>query len=310
MDLFFVVLVTASMAAAFILLTGISPGETITALLAHQRQTSLEAELLNIRGLKKQNFIERQFSLAKTILEITERGNEYARYKRFSVLFAAIGAGVGAVLLNPFLAAVLLVAGLLGPMFAVQLSITSFQAESRETLYAAISTVTGSFDQLKDLPASVSANINHMGAPVQAVFQEFLRQCTIINPSVPRALTIVSGMIDSDNWREWCDTAQICIENPSKKEALREVVEKCNKQNQIHAELDMILRRPFRDMIKMACIVIGPVPFICFIFPDAVPVLFGTWQGKAALAVIAAAVLHGFYRAVHASRPLGKAVEV
>lgn len=59
----------------------------------------------------------------------------------------------------------------------------------------------------------------------------------------------------------------------------------------------------------MIAIVALPIPAMCLIFPATMQILFGTLQGKIAVAAVAEAVLHAAYRAVRAARPLelGKA---
>lgn len=46
------------------------------------------------------------------------------------------------------------------------------------------------------------------------------------------------------------------------------------------------------------------IPIVCFLFSDFAGILFHTIQGKCGLAVIAAAVLFGVYKAIHAARPV------
>lgn len=307
MVVFLTIYLAVSIAVGIGLIKGISVREIAAELFAHPQ--TFEEHLLELQGKQKQNFIQKQFALSKSILELTERSQEYGRYKRLSILFAVVGAGIGAVLLNPFLACVLAVAGLLGPLFIIQMTASSFQGESREELYSAISLITSSFERLDDFIAAVEENVSRIGAPVQDVLKELLRQYHVVDPSVHRAIGLMRDKIDQPIWRDWCDAAQDCIDDPGKKGTLRDVVIRCGQENRIRDELESMLRKPFWDMVKMTLIVVAPIPFVCFMFPDFTPILFLTWQGKAALAIVAGAILFGFYKAVHASRPLefGKA---
>ena len=274
-----------------------------------RRVPTFEDHLLAVRGVSRMNFLQTQFARTDEILRITGRKGRIGRYKRLSVLFAVVGAGVGAVLRNPLLAVVLALFGLLIPHFTVQMSLFRFQKESRDELFTALSLVTSSYARTGNLGWSVEENIAHIHPPVEAVFAEFLRQCRVVDPSVSRALTKVRRMIDQDIWREWCDAMQLCLVNPAQQKMLHGIVEKCGRQNRAQNELDSLLPRPLQQMFIVMAMALSNIPVLCFLFGNFKSILFETIQGKCALAVMAAAVLFSVYKAIHAARPVtyGKA---
>lgn len=301
------VFMAAAFCAGLFLWLGIRPARAVKRLLSRRRKPTFRESLLAVQGLRKQGFLSKQFARTDAVLRMTGRAEQAGKYMRLSVLLAVLGAGAGIVLLNPPLAAVLALSGLLGPQFAVQMSAFHYQRESREELYTALSIVSSSYERTGNLMWSVEENIGHIHPPVDAVFSEFLRQCRVVDPSVPRALSVVRGMMDNDIWREWCDDMLLCVSNPSERHILRGVVEKCGRQNSAQNELDALLPRPFQQMLIVMGISLVNIPVVCFMFGDFKTVLFQTVQGKCGLAVMAAAVLFAVYKGVRAARPVGKA---
>jgi hypothetical protein len=303
------IFMAAAICVGLFLLLGVNPTRIVKGLFARHRRPTFKEHLLAVRGLQKQNFIEKQFAKTNTVLQMTGRGEQVGKYMRLSILLAVIGAGIGIVLINPLLAIILALLGLLIPQFAVQMTAFRYQKESREELFTALSIVTSSYDRVGNLTWAVEENIGHIHPPIEAVFSEILRQCRVVDPSVSRALSVVREMLDNAIWREWCDAVQLCVANPSERRILRGIVEKCGRQNRAQNELDALLPRPFQEMLIVMVISLVNIPVVCFMFGDFTTVLFHTIQGKCGLAVMAAAVLFAVYKAVHAARPVeaGKA---
>ena len=289
--------------AGLFLLFGVNSAELFKRLF-HRRAPTFQDHLLAVRGTPHTNFLQAQFTRTNEILRITGRGGQIGRYKCLSVLLTVIGAGIGVALLNPPLAVVLALFGLLIPHFTVQMSLFRFQKESRDELFTALSLVTSSYTRTGNLEWAVEENIAHIHPPVESVFTEFLRQCRVVDPSVSRALTKVRGMVDQAIWREWCDAMQLCIVNPAQKKMLHGIVEKCGRQNRAQNELDSLLPRPLQQMFIVMAMALSNIPVLCFLFGDFKAILFQSIQGKCALAVMAEAVLFSVYKAVHAARPV------
>lgn len=302
------VFVAVAFCAGLFFMLGVNP-VTLLRHLFHRRAPSFGDHLLAVRGIHRSNFLQVQFARTDEILRITGRGRQIGRYKCLSVLFAVVGAGVGLVFANPPLAAVLALFGLLVPHFTVQMSLFRFQRESRDELFTALSLVTSSYTRTGNLEWAVEENLAHIHPPVESVFAEFSRQCRVVDPSVPRAITKVRGMIDQDIWREWCDAMQICILNPTQQKMLGGIVDKSARQNRAQNELDSLLPHSVQQMFIVMAMALSNIPVLCFLFGDFKTILFETIQGKCALAVMAGAVLFSVYKAVHAARPVtyGKA---
>ena len=130
--------VAAAFCAGLFLLLGINPAKAVKRLLPRRRKPTFRESLLAIQGLQKQNFLSKQFARTNAVLRMTGRAEQAQKYMRLSVLLAVFGAGLGIVLLNPPLAAVLALSGLLAPQFAVQMSAVPLSAgKPRGTLYGA-----------------------------------------------------------------------------------------------------------------------------------------------------------------------------
>ena len=298
------IFMAVALCAGLFLLFGFDPRLFVRAVFAHRRRESFKTRLLAAQGLKRQNFLAKQFSKTDEVLRITGREKKIPYYRRLSVILVIPGAAVGIVTVNPLLALVLAFAGLLIPQFVVQMSAARFHKESREEMFTALSLVTSSYERTENLVSSVEENIAHIHPPVDAVFTEFLRQCQIVDPSVPHALSHVRGLLDNQIWCEWCDAMQLCIANPAQRSILRGIVEKSGRQNRIQNELDSLLPRPMQQMLLVMGMALINIPIVCFLFSDFAGILFHTVQGKCGLAVMAAAVLFAVYKAVHAARPV------
>lgn len=298
------VFMAVALCGGLFLLFGLSPARFVRAVFAHRKKDSFKTRLLAAQGLKRQNFLAKQFTRTDEVLKITGRERKIPYYRRLSVLLSILGAVIGILTVNPPLVLVLAFSGLLIPQFIVQMSAARFQKESREELYTALSLVTSSYERTGNLVRAVEENIAHIHPPVDAVFSEFLRQCRMVDPSVPRALSHVRGMLDNAIWREWCDAMQLCIANPDQRKILRSIVEKSGRQNRIQNELDSLLPRPMQQMLLVMGMALINIPIVCFLFSDFARILFHTVQGKCGLAVMAAAVLFAVYKAIHAARPV------
>lgn len=299
------IFITIALIAGCFIVWNISPAEMALSLTERfRRRPSIKDIALKSLGREKHSFIERQFLQAKHVLNMTERSGEYEHYRRLSYLCAVIGAGVGMAMLNPALALVFAAAGLLIPLFIVQLSVTGFKRESREELFASLSAVTSSFERLGDIIGAIEENIGHIGGTISPAFKELLRQYNIIDPDLHKAIRHVRPMIDHPLWCEWCDNLQMCVDDPSKRYVLRRTVQNCGKQNTLQNELDTILNRPMVEAIGVSVIVFANIPILSLMSSDFAWTMFHTIQGKLALGVIAAAILFMFYRAVRAARPI------
>lgn len=298
------VFITVALCAGLFLLFGFDPRHFAGAVFARHRRESFKTCLLAAQGIKRQNFLAKQFTKTDEVLRITGREKKIPYYRRLSVILAVLGAVVGILTLNPPLALVLAFAGLLIPQFVVQMSAARFHKESREEMFTALSLVTSSYERTENLVSSVEENIAHIHPPVDAVFTEFLRQCQMVDPSVPHALSHMRGMLDNAIWREWCNAMRLCIANPAQRNILHSIVEKSGRQNRIQNELDSLLPRPMQQMLLVMGMALINIPIVCFLFSDFAGILIHTVQGKCGLAVMAAAVLFAVYKAVHAARPV------
>jgi hypothetical protein len=298
------IFMAVALCVGLFLLFELNPTHFFKSVCVRRRKESLRTRLLAAQGLKRQGFLEKQFAKTDEVLRITGRKAKIPFYRRLSVLLAVLGAAVGILTLNPSLALVLMFAGLLIPQFIVQMSAARFHKESREELFTALSLVTSSYERTGNLMWAVEENVAHIHPPVDAVFSEFLRQCSVVDPSVSRALIHVRGMMDNDIWREWCDAMQLCIQNPAQKNILRAIVEKSGRQNRVQNELDSLLPRPVQQMLLVMGMALINIPIVCYMFSDFATILFRTLQGKCGLAVMAAAVLFAVYKAIHAARPV------
>ena len=301
--MFVSLIVAAAFCAGLVLLLNIDPLQEAKIFARHRKSTFRES-LLAIQGRKRQSFLSKQFAKTNAILQMTGRAEQAGKYMRLSILLAVIGAGIGVVLVNPLLAVVLALFGLLIPQFVVQMSAAHYQKESREELFASLSLVTSSYERIGDLVLAVEENITYIHPPVDAVFAEFLRQCRVIDPSVPRALSVVREILDNDIWREWCDAMQLCIINPTQRRILRGIVDKCGRQNRTQKELDALLPRPMQQMLLVMGMALVNIPVVCLMFGDFSTILFHSVQGKFSLALVAAAVMFAVYKAIHAARPV------
>lgn len=275
--------------------------------MARKRRPSFKAMQREARGQQSRSpiaAIRRQFARAKAILEITNRAAQYRLCKRLAILFAVIGAGVGIVVGNPILAVVLMLAGILGPTFVIQVMATTFQKQVNSELFTALSIVTGSYQRCENMVDAVAENIGNINPPVSDVFQEFLRRTRMVDPSVAKAISAIRPMIDSEVWRQWCDAALLCQRDPSKKFTLTSVITKSMELNRIQGELDAKLNRPLVLTMGLFLLVIGNIPIACFLYSDWITVIKSTVQGWIGIAGIAVAGLYAAYRGVRAARPL------
>lgn len=107
--------IAVALCVGLFLLFGLSPIRFVRAVFAHRRRESFKTRLLAAQGLKRQNFLANQFVKTDEVLRITGREKKIPYYRRLSALLAVLGAAVGIVTVNPLLALVLALFGLLIP---------------------------------------------------------------------------------------------------------------------------------------------------------------------------------------------------
>lgn len=295
-------LVSVAFAAGTILLLG-NPVTWIAALVKHRRP-SFFAAVKTRRGDRKPFFLVQEFEETQAILQRTYRSNQYRRCLHLSAIFAVAGAAVGLLIKNPFLVAVLALAGVLVPPFAVRLTATSIMRHLAGEVHTTLSVITTNYLRRSDFVGAVQDNIVYFSEPIKGVWQTFLDRYNSNGADISDAVRYIRNMVDDEIWQEWCDGVLLCLEDPTRKHILPLIIHKAVQRSQIQDELDLSLQKPFTETMGVMAIVIFAAVACGSIIPDWGDTLLHDTGGQACIGVIAAACLFAIYKAVHAARPV------
>lgn len=263
---------------------------------------------LRKKALRKYSpdFISRQINDTKFLLHLTHRDSKYDYFRKLSFILAFTGALCGIIIGNPLLAAVLMICGLLIPSFIVQGTAITFKKRANYESVTVMSIISATFMRTNDFVLAVEENISHINPPMNYIFRRFLKQVKLIDPDIKKGIDVIRPCVDSNIWREWCDTVKLCIDDPVKKKALESVIKEAEMYRSSQNELTAENQSPITAVIVMIALDIISVPVFSLIYRDWSDTMLHTPQGWFGISAIAAAMMYAIYRIIKISRPLGE----
>lgn len=267
-------------------------------------QKSFKQIIMDSRGQGKHNIIARQFIDAKSILEMTERGDKFDYYCYMSAVLAIVGAGIGFILSNLFIIPALALIGMLLPLLIIRFSATGYKKALTTEVETAMSIITSSYVRTNNIISAVTENIATINEPVKSIFEYFLAQTKFTQTNVGKNLRSIRNKVNNEVWREWIDTLILCQKDHTLKNGLQPIVSKLTDVSNIQSNLDVELYKPVKDSIILIIVAIGCIPLTNVLNRVWFVNLFTTNVGKLALAFMAVSILMVLFRMAHATRPI------
>ncbi|WP_340397172.1 hypothetical protein NST50_26065 [Paenibacillus sp. FSL E2-0202] len=241
---------------------------------------------------------------AKAILQQTGQGNKIGLLAVSSLALAIVGAILGMLLHNGWLAPVLAGGLALCPVWIVIFSSTFYKKRLHAELETALSIITTSYLRSENILAAVEENLSYLNPPVSDVFQAFLAESKLIHSNLHLALQQLQERINDSVFQEWCAALISCQEDRTLKSTLMPIVAKLSDMRVISADLDYQLYEPLKEFLTMALLMLGNIPLLYFLNRDWFHSLTNSMPGQMVLALCGVALFVGFAAVIQLTRPL------
>ena len=204
---------------------------------------------------------------------------------RLKILLGILGFILGFLLMNPYLAFVLLAGFFWLPDAYFHITSLHFLKDADEAVETAMGLVTNSYLQNEDIKSSIIENISRIDPPLREVFREFLAETGFVDASLNNALQRMKLKTDNVYFSDWCDILIQCQDDRELKYVLPSIVAKHNSVKKLQIELDTVMYDIYKEFLYVAAIVILNMPLMFLINSEWAAILFGTFVGKITVAV-------------------------
>ncbi|MEK4039436.1 hypothetical protein MHH49_18105 [Paenibacillus sp. FSL F4-0122] len=307
MILFLVSFVVLS--AGCLLLLDLSPRvlrEELSSTLTHlsSRQLALGKRVRLAQHPKKLKGWRAAVHEAKAILQQTGQVNKIGLMAASSLALAILGAILGMMLHNGWLAPVLAGGLALCPVWMVIFTSTFYKKRLHAELETSLSIITTSYLRSENILAAVEENLPYLNPPVSDVFQAFLAESKLIHSNLRLALLQLQDRINDSVFQEWCAALIACQDDRTLKSTLMPIVAKHSDMRVVSAELDYQLYEPLKEFLTMALLMLGNIPLLYFLNRDWFHSLTGSLPGQMVLALCGVTLFIGFAAVIRLTRPL------
>lgn len=255
------------------------------------------------KGKHKDNFITRQIRSAARTLEETGRAGQVDFYQSVSIVTAVLGFIVGLFTGNEFLPVILAVLGYLVPNLYVTFTAGSYWTKLNATLHDGLKMINASFRQNSVFVQAVRKNMDNLTNPLKSTMERFDYEYTFAGYRSREAIQRMKDRIRHPVFRQWCDAAIRCLDDPSRHDELN-CIEALVEDNEIKERLDANIQNSIMMtalFIIMAALI---VPFLYISFPELGEALLSSIPGKIVVALLAILVFNGLLTIVRVSRPV------
>lgn len=260
------VLITVLMCGSIIILFDIfslwheKPEIKLTDKSFKRQKQSLDNIVAYYKG-DKGNYIAREMSNAKNILQATRRTSEFYKTIASCVVFAIVGAAVGFLLKNVFAIVALAFGGFMVPIWRLKIYYQKYQKYLSMQLESSVSLITTAYIRTNDIIEAVEDNIENISDLIRPYFEEFLTEYKI-NPNMKRCIRNLQNKINEPIFKEWCETLIKSYENSEIKENLLSTVEKYSAVRIVQDDLDAETSSALIEYIIMLVVMVAVYPMI------------------------------------------------
>ncbi|OME30045.1 hypothetical protein NSS98_22605 [Paenibacillus sp. FSL E2-0274] len=299
----------AGLSAGCLLLLNVSPRELqqeLSHTLTHlsSRQLALGKRVRLAQHPKKLKGWRATIQEAKAILQQTGQANKMGIMAISSLALAILGAILGIILHNGWLAPVLAGGFALCPVWMVIFTSTFYKKRLHSELETALSIITTSYLRNENILAAVEENLPYLNPPVSDVFQAFLAESKLIHANLRLALQQLQDRINDSVFQEWCAALIACQDDRTLKSTLMPIVSKLSDMRVVSADLDYQLYEPLKEFLTMALLMLGNIPLLYFLNRDWFHSLTNSLPGQMVLALCGVTLFIGFAAVIRLTRPL------
>ena len=249
-------------------------------------EKKMNDQTLKKLGGKKLNWYDKFKIQAEEVLKLSNSKMTYSNFLTLTITTSVIGCGVGMMMYNPLLAAVLGVVGFLVPLQVLRIKLSTYTQYYNEQLHSALLIITNAYMQSNDIVQAVKDNLEHLEEPLFSVFSEFVAANKLVDSNIEKNVRIMKTKVDNYSFHEWCDSLILCQENREIKFVLPAIVEQIADLKVMQEEVNTMMYQIYREYLTVSGLVVGSIPAMYFLNKDWFAVLINTMGGKIIIAVV------------------------
>ena len=232
-----------------------------------------------LRTGKKKKTIGQRLLYVQTSMAAMGRESKFAVVVCASLVLFVVGAVIGVLIKNVFLAPTFAAFLAAVPFVYVRNSLTHYEKHVSEELETTLSIITTSYARSGNLIKAVQENIGYIKPPLKEHFSAFLGDVSFI-ADTKQAIRNLKAKVDDDIYHEWCDALIQCQDDSHLNETLQPIVDKLKDVRIVNAELESMMASARMEYYTMVGLVVGNVPLLYILNKDWFHTLIFETPGK------------------------------
>ena len=237
-----------------------------------------------LRTGKKKKTIGQRLLYVQTSMAAMGRESKFAVVVCASLVLFVVGAVIGVLIKNVFLAPTFAAFLAAVPFVYVRNSLTHYEKHVSEELETTLSIITTSYARSGNLIKAVQENIGYIKPPLKEHFSAFLGDVSFI-ADTKQAIRNLKAKVDDDIYHEWCDALIQCQDDSHLNETLQPIMDKLKDVRIVNAELESMMASARMEYYTMVGLVVGNVPLLYVLNKDWFHTLIFETPGKIVLGI-------------------------
>ena len=257
-----------------------------------------------LRTGKKKKTIGQRLLYVQTSLAAMGRESKFAVVVCASLILFVVGAVIGVLIKNVFLAPTFAAFLAAIPFVYVRNSLTHYEKHISEELETTLSIITISYVRSGNLIKAVQENIGYIKPPLKEHFSAFLGDVSFI-ADTKQAIRNLRAKVDDDIYHEWCDALIQCQDDSHLNETLQPIVDKLTDVRIVNSELESMMASARMEYYTMVGLVVGNVPLLYILNKDWFHTLIFETPGKIVLGICGIVIFITYLFMLKFTKPVG-----
>ena len=257
-----------------------------------------------LRTGKKKKTVGQRLLYVQTSLAAMGRESKFAVVVCASLVLFVVGAVIGVLIKNVFLAPTFAAFLAAIPFVYVRNSLTHYEKHISEELETTLSIITISYVRSGNLIKAVQENIGYIKPPLKEHFSAFLGDVSFI-ADTKQAIRNLRAKVDDDIYHEWCDALIQCQDDSHLNETLQPIVDKLTDVRIVNSELETMMASARMEYYTMVGLVVGNVPLLYVLNKDWFHTLIFEMPGKIVLGICGIVIFITYLFMLKFTKPVG-----
>ena len=257
-----------------------------------------------LRTGKNKKTIGQRLLYVQTSLAAMGRESKFAVVVCASLVLFVVGAVIGVLIKNVFLAPTFAAFLAAIPFVYVRNSLTHYEKHVSEELETTLSIITTSYARSGNLIKVVQENIGYIKPPLKEHFSAFLGDVSFI-ADTKQAIRNLRAKVDDDIYHEWCDALIQCQDDSHLNETLQPIVDKLTDVRIVNSELESMMASARMEYYTMVGLVVGNVPLLYILNKDWFHTLIFETPGKIVLGICGIVIFITYLFMLKFTKPVG-----